>query len=232
MSADGRSLYVSSDLPDEPSRVVAIRRNPTTGRLTQGDCVVAAADERGCVAARGVAGALHLAVSPDGRTVYVAGDEWDAVGPTSQGIAAFAAKPSRGQLRMPGKAGCVLQVPRLAASCEVAPTRLRDASVGPMAFSPDGTELYLASAGAVVVLARKPTTGALAATAGPGTCVRTPSPWMSSRSARRQFGKHRGEPGRAPSLCRWLQRPGSPPARLTREPSIPATGSSGTETQS
>jgi cysteine-rich repeat protein len=67
VSPDGRHVYVAADLDDS---VVAFERDPATGLLT-----FLAAYYDGVGGVSGLDGAFALDVSPDGRNVYVAGDE-------------------------------------------------------------------------------------------------------------------------------------------------------------
>lgn len=93
----------------------------------------------------GLAGALALAVTPDGAHVYVAGADDDA-------IAIFARDAGTGGLSFVGVARD--------GSDGVADLRVPDA----LAVSPDGAHVYVTSreANALVVFARTPATGALA----------------------------------------------------------------------
>jgi 6-phosphogluconolactonase (cycloisomerase 2 family) len=78
ISEDGTSVYVASDGDDS---IVWLARNLQTGALTPGGCVDdndTGAD--GCaVSADGLKAAIAVAVSPDGKSVYVAGQGDDAL---------------------------------------------------------------------------------------------------------------------------------------------------------
>jgi 6-phosphogluconolactonase (cycloisomerase 2 family) len=163
----GTSLYVASA---RSSAVAAFAREPRTGRLTQltGDaaCIAEPAavgdegDEDGglgpapesCRPGAGLAGAATLAVSPDGKNVYVLARE---------ALAAFRRGPdgrltqlagSQGCLNLDGSRGCAA-VPQLENGLD-------------LTIGPDGRTLYVASylPGSIIVLRRDPATGALALT--------------------------------------------------------------------
>jgi DNA-binding beta-propeller fold protein YncE len=169
LSADGRSLYVSSE-----GGVAAFSRNRRTGALRQlpgpAGCI-APDDRQGCATGRAVGGsdrpaanngkigARRIVVSRDGARVYAA---------TNAGIAVFARSPVDGSLhQLAGSAGCV--APDGAIGCASARTMR---SVGTIALSPDGGTLYAATRSeSLVVLLRDPATGGLAQPAGEAGCV-------------------------------------------------------------
>jgi DNA-binding beta-propeller fold protein YncE len=169
LSADGRSLYVTSE-----GGVAAFARNGRTGALRQlagqAGCIAPSATQ-GCEAGRAVGGsdlsaasngtiaARRIVVSRDGARVYAASNE---------GIAVFARSPVDGSLRqLAGSGGCV--APDVASGCAPART-LR--GVGAIALSPDGGTLYATTRSrSVAVLARDATTGGLVQPAGADGCV-------------------------------------------------------------
>lgn len=78
VSPDGRSVYVASELADS---VGHFARGGPDGQLTAFACH-ASTDERGChdVPEAPLGGATSVAVSPDGRSVYVTAQAGDAIG--------------------------------------------------------------------------------------------------------------------------------------------------------
>jgi DNA-binding beta-propeller fold protein YncE len=169
LSADGRSLYVTSE-----GGVAAFARNLRTGALRQlagrAGCIAPDASA-GCEVGRAVGGsdlpavsngkisACRIVVSHDGSRVYAA---------SNAGIAVFARSRVDGSLRqLAGNAGCV--APDAASGCTPART-LR--GVGAIAVSPDGGTLYATThSQSLVVLARDATTSGLVQPAGADGCV-------------------------------------------------------------
>ena len=104
VSPDGRSVYVASSTS---GGVAVFARKPATGTLQQlaapRGCVTASGSAGRCRKARGLISPFGLAVSADGRSVYVASYAF------SRGaIAVFARDRSSGALaQLPGKAGCL-----------------------------------------------------------------------------------------------------------------------------
>jgi DNA-binding beta-propeller fold protein YncE len=75
VSPDGKHVYVAAQGADA---VVVLARDRATGALVQSGCVnVVGAG--GCAAGAGLEGAHGVAISPDGKHVYVASRESDAV---------------------------------------------------------------------------------------------------------------------------------------------------------
>lgn len=177
LSPDGTSLYV----PFNGGRagVTTFTADPGTGRLSQGatPCVVDGAATADCAAGRALVGAFEAAVSPDGRHVYVDGGGWTA-GASSSGagtVAVFARGADGALAQLPGTAGCVRGDTGATAGCATV-RGLKASLYGtpmPLALSPDGRSLYLASAteATLTVLTRDPASGALSQPAGAGGCL-------------------------------------------------------------
>jgi DNA-binding beta-propeller fold protein YncE len=123
----------------------------------------------GCTPARGSVG-IDLIASPDGRHVYTAG---------SGGVFAFSRDPQTGALSpLDGSSACLTA----GGDPGCAPASRMRAPHGGLAFSPDGTSLYVAWADYSVpgmprsglsVLRRDPGTGTLTELAGEGGCLDT-----------------------------------------------------------
>jgi DNA-binding beta-propeller fold protein YncE len=163
ISADGHSLYATSRASNS---VTIFRRNVASGRLTQlppGFGCVSSLPIPGCAGGRALLAPDVLVVSPDGSNVYIGSFAGNAV-------AVFARDRSTGALAQPGgTAGCLAEGG--ASGC--APALALKSPEG-MAISRNGTSVYVATAvsSAVLVLARDPSTGALAqATDGSGCIV-------------------------------------------------------------
>src|SRR2546423_2899315 len=143
VSPDGKNVYAAAW---GSSGIAVFSRDGLTGKLTQIGCV------RGvntCVGARGLSGAAAVVVSPDGRNVYLASYDADA-------LVSFARDPATGLLK---GLGCVSDdgTDRQCASGNA----LRGADA--LAMSSDGRWLYVAAAGSDAVLSfeRDPATGIL-----------------------------------------------------------------------
>ncbi len=166
ISPDGRSVYATSLRSDA---VAVFRRDRSTGALAQvpgaTGCVAGAAIP-GCASGRALDGPDVVAVSPDGKNVYVGSFAGDAV-------ATFARDGASGKLTQPaGAGGCVA-----AGGANGCATGLAlDAPEG-LAICGDGASVYVATAAsdALLVLERDPSTGALTqATDGSGCIVDSP----------------------------------------------------------
>jgi DNA-binding beta-propeller fold protein YncE len=150
VAADGAGVYVAAA---GSNAVASFAREPATGKLRQVNCVSANATsgvdgtKGACADGNALAGAAAVAVSPDGKNVYAAAY-------ASGGIAIFARNAETAGLR---QIGCV----RAVRTCTSARALAGAASV---AVSPDGRNVYLASAeaDAVVSFSRDAATGLLA----------------------------------------------------------------------
>ncbi len=136
MSADGKSLYVAAS---GSGAVSIFDRDPATGALTQkpgtAGCISQGGTGGACAKGKALARATAVAVTPDGKSVYVTATQSDAV-------SIFDRDPATGALTQKrGKAGCVAQFPK-AGSC-----RYGEAIAGlwGVAISPDNKDVYVAS---------------------------------------------------------------------------------------
>jgi DNA-binding beta-propeller fold protein YncE/lysophospholipase L1-like esterase len=137
VSPDGRRVYTAAKAS---SAVGVFERDPVTGAVTQIGCV-AEGGAGGCTPGTGLTGAAGLALSPDGRNLYVTADVADAV-------VAFAVDPDSGALT---QLGCVAQGG--ADGCANGPALSGATGVR---VSPDGRNVYVAAelADAVVTFDR------------------------------------------------------------------------------
>lgn len=116
-----------------------------------------------CEVSTGLAGAVDIQLSPDGRNAY-------ALIRGSEAVMAFSRDAQTGVLtRIPGAGGCVANA--ALGACAVVAGQL--STPVSLAISPDGAHLYVAArtSNAVVVLDRDAATGAIAPKAGAGGCV-------------------------------------------------------------
>jgi DNA-binding beta-propeller fold protein YncE len=169
VSGDGLNVYFASY---NSGAVAVFRRDTATGALTQlrgrGGCVSVRRDE-GCARGRALQGAEKVAVSPGGRSVYVA---------AAQGLSVFARDQRGGALtQLSGRNGCVSRSVR---SC--ARVRGLGQEVMSVALSPNGRSVYAGSTtcggppvgicrGSVSVFRRSPATGALRRPPGRAGCA-------------------------------------------------------------
>ncbi len=162
MSADGRSVYVGTF-----GGVAVFRRDQRSGKLTQlsgrAGCVKEV-NRGGCSLGRGIAGVRGLAISRDGRTVYVAA--W-----YSSAVAVFARDLRSGALsQLEGRNGCVSEPRR--AGC-VSGRGLE----GPrgVVISPDQRFVYVPAedGNSVAAFARDRRTGSLTQLRGLHGCLQS-----------------------------------------------------------
>jgi DNA-binding beta-propeller fold protein YncE len=162
VSPDGKSVYVAAA---ESDAVVRLDRNPTTGAVSQPAGASGCVSETGagpCRDGHALNGAFGVAVSPDGKSVYVASDY-------SSAVARLVRNPTNGAISQPaGAAGCVSDTG--AGTC--ADGRGLDGAQS-VAVSRDGKSVYVASLwdSAVARLNRNPTTGAIGQPAGMAGCL-------------------------------------------------------------
>jgi hypothetical protein len=166
MTRDGRHVYAAVR---DSGAVAAFRRDARTGALRQlpgrRGCAGGGPTD-GCAAARNLAGARALTLSPDGRSVYVA---------TAGGLAVLARDRRSGALHQPpGRGGCVTE-----SGQEGCAAGRAVASALWVAAGPEGRSLYLLGrSDAVSVFRRDPRTGAVRQRAGARGCVRESRPGL------------------------------------------------------
>ncbi|HEY1853469.1 MAG TPA: YncE family protein [Solirubrobacterales bacterium] len=162
VSPDGHYVYATSR---GGSSLTSFHRNPKTGALKQlppsSSGCISSLPIPSCIAGRGMVDPDVVAVSPDGKNLYLGVF-------AGSGVASFARNPANGALtQLEGTAGCI------AVATSGCATGVGLADVEGLEVSPDGTAVYAAAAGsnAVAVLGRNAETGALGqATDGTG-CV-------------------------------------------------------------
>jgi DNA-binding beta-propeller fold protein YncE len=159
VSRDGKSVYVAA------SAAVRLNRNTTTGAISQPAGSAACVSETGgyCADGHGLGSPAGVAVSPDGKSVYVAS--------YSGAVARFNRNTTTGAITQPsGTAGCV-------SDTGAGPCADGHGLVGALdvALSPDNKSVYVASSyydnDAVARLNRNTTTGAITQPAGTAGCV-------------------------------------------------------------
>jgi 6-phosphogluconolactonase (cycloisomerase 2 family) len=160
VSSDGRFLYV---VAAGSSAIASFARDAASGALRQTGCVMARVPAAGsCLHARSLGGAYALALSGDGRDLYVAGRSAGAV-------TTLEADPVTGTLRVVGCRG-----PRTRAMRCVSDGMLR--GVRSIALTPDGRAAVAATASGIELFSRDAASGTLRRAA----CVR-PRPRPTTR---------------------------------------------------
>jgi DNA-binding beta-propeller fold protein YncE len=172
VSPDGKSVYAVSFTAccdfQERSALVRLNRNTTTGAITQPAGTAGCISETGagpCADGRALAGADAVAVSPDGKSVYVASQR-------SAAVARFVRNPTTGAITQPaGEAGCISQPTESGA--EPCADGHGLGSPFSLTVSPDGKSVYVTgyAYGTVARLNRNPTTGAISQPAGAAGCI-------------------------------------------------------------
>jgi DNA-binding beta-propeller fold protein YncE len=147
VTADGRHAYVAAYGSDA---VVEFERDSTTGLLSPIGCISDDGNDRVCASGNALRGATALAASPDGKQVYVAAEE-------SNAVLTFSRDVTTGILT---QRGCIMQDAPRRGSCT--PGKGLD-SPNALALSPDGRTLYATGYGsnAVAVFVRNQANGAL-----------------------------------------------------------------------
>jgi 6-phosphogluconolactonase (cycloisomerase 2 family) len=163
VSPDNKYVYVASQ---DSNAVAVFARDTTTGALTQLSGLAGCIAENGaggCASGRGLMNPVHVEVSSDGRHVYVASRD-------SNAVTIFARNVTTGALtQLPGLAGCIAENGD-GVTCAVG-AGLREAVF--LTLSLDGTNLYVASqvSNAVAVFSRNRATGELTQLSGVAGCI-------------------------------------------------------------
>src|SRR6185312_1135192 len=164
VSPDGRFLYVTAFDSD---RVILFARQPDSGDLAPiADGCWSAREQPGCHVAAGLDGPTDVAVSRDGRSLYV-------VSYRSGALTAFARDPATGMVsQLAGAHGCVAAATHATVTDGCVPGRGLAGAFG-LAASADGRSVYVASrtSGAVAVFDRDASSGAVTQKAGTGGCL-------------------------------------------------------------
>lgn len=177
-SPDGRWVFGVSNADDDSGdggTLVVMRRNETTGELTQEACfeTQSVSMTPGCTPALGLEEATQLAVSPDGRNIYVSS--------AGNGVGIFGRTPADGNVfqvagpdpRPEYATACVSRNDEFAGCLNPPGSRALNDANG-VVVSPNGKNVYVgagagSSRGAVVTFDRDPDTGALKLTDCIGT---------------------------------------------------------------
>jgi DNA-binding beta-propeller fold protein YncE len=166
VSNDGKNAYVA--LVDGRA-LASFARDKKTGALTQlpspAGCIAEDARNGFCAQGLGLVAPLSVALSPDGRSVYVASFQKDPV--SISALTVFARDPRTGVVtQLPGAEGCFS--PDVIGCTDA----LGLAGSSAVAVSKNGANVYVASAsGAVAIFARNKQTGALTQLPEPQGCV-------------------------------------------------------------
>ena len=171
VSPDGKSVYVASY---SSNAVARLNRNPTTGALTQPAGAAGCISEDGsgpCGDGHALVAPVSVAVSSDGKSVYVASSDTNGCGESTCGgwgaVARLNRNPTTGALTQPaGAAGCVNE-DGSGLCADGHGVRIPSE----VAVSPDGKSVYVTSGKTVARLNRNPTTGALTQPAGAAGCI-------------------------------------------------------------
>jgi DNA-binding beta-propeller fold protein YncE len=164
VTPDGRQVVVAGTVSNS---LVTFERDPMTGALTPFECFTAGGTE-GCTSAIAISGAAGVAVSPDGRNVYVASQ-------SSNAIARFDRNPSDGSVTQPGDATACVAETGDGVTCEDG-----EALTGAfrVAVSPNGRNVYAVARidDSVLVFDRDPGAGTIVQAAGTDGCTSSSDP--------------------------------------------------------
>ena len=164
VSGDGRNVYVTS-LTGGAGSVATFDRNPLTGALTQKAGLIGCMSETGssntCTNGVSFGEVVDVALSPDGRSVYLAAQGSDAV--------AVLDRDANGTLTQKGgAAGCINEL-----GADGCADGLALDGANAVTVSPDGRNVYATSTGSdsIVIFDRDLATGALTQKAGVAGCI-------------------------------------------------------------
>ncbi len=162
VSRDGRHVYVASEVSNA---VAVFSRNATTGELTQLSGVDGCVSEDGtggtCADGKGIVGNGYVALSSDGKHVYVASSG-------SNAVAGFSRSATTGVLTQFNGPDCISDN----GDGPCVDSNHLSGPVG-LSVSRDGKHFYVASSGsaALALFSRNATTGALTQLDAPAGCV-------------------------------------------------------------
>ena len=163
VSPDGKQVYVASSTSDA---IAIFTRNRQTGALLQAkksEGCIAAKGAEGCATAIGLDEPNSVAISPNGRNVYVTSR-------LGNSITSFVRNSKTGALRQlpPPLAGCISSAPIPGCAPGIA---LLAPDV--VVVSPDGNNVYVGSffGNSVTAFSRNPSNGALTQLAGSAGCI-------------------------------------------------------------
>jgi DNA-binding beta-propeller fold protein YncE len=165
VSPDGTNVYVASS--GESDAVAVFRRSLLDGEVEQAPGLAACVSDSGtmgsCTDGVGLLGARGVAVSPNGRNVYVV-----SISSGGGAIAIFDRDPSMGTLTQ--KAGLDACISDTGGACT---DGVALATADAVAVSPDSRQVYVAAlqGDAVAVFDRDPVDGELTQKAGTAGCV-------------------------------------------------------------
>lgn len=165
-SPGGEHVYATAS---SSQALAAFSRDATSGALTQlaggAACLAdATSGDPECTVVEALRGPVDVAVSPDGKNVYVAAL-------TSDAVAVFSRNSSTGALtQLAGTAGCVANDTTAEPACAQGEGLDGAASV---AVTADGAFVYVGTSDgdSVAAFSRDPSTGALTQLAGAAACV-------------------------------------------------------------
>jgi DNA-binding beta-propeller fold protein YncE len=174
VSADGKNVYVVTGVPFDRGKgaLTIFDRDPATGALIpksgEKGCISTSVIADGCAQGRALDSAIAIAVSADGRSVYVVSER------PSNGVAIFDRDPVSGVLTQKGgAAGCILEPENGRRGLEGCRKGRSFGEPTGIAISPDGKNVYMAASGydGIVVFDRDTRTGALTQKRGKAGCI-------------------------------------------------------------